>query len=259
MSPAKRFLVGFLGFALLGWLTGIYLFGPPGLSSEYLAQYHHEHEHYVEITKSDIYKRYLERPALHGPAQLDEHNAALLQQYIPFVAEYEARPAFQAEQHRIHRLQLYFEFFNPLLVIVLVWRFARKPLAGFLDAQIAALRARLDEAAKAKADAVARMRDAQVRQSSLEAERERVREDTEARIARELAELEESNQASLRAMERELEERKQAELQQATLRLKRELVDTAIADIVRDLGQHPEAANDQHFLDQFLAGLERRA
>src|SRR5690606_19399390 len=136
MTPAKRFLLGFLAFALTGWLTGILLFGPPGLSSDYLAQYHHDHEHYVEIIKSDLYKRYVERPALHGPDQLDEHDAHLLSSYIPFAAAYEARPEFQAEQHRIHRLSLYFEFFNPLLVVVLVWRFARKPLANFFDGQI---------------------------------------------------------------------------------------------------------------------------
>lgn len=259
MTPTKRFLLGFLGVALIGWLAGILLFGPPGLSAEYLAQYHHDHEHYVDITKSDLYKRYVERPALHGPEQLNEHDAHLLNSYLPFVEAYEARPEFQAEQHRIHRLGLYFEFFNPLLVVLLVWRFARKPLQGFLDGQIAALRTRLEEAAQARAEAAARLREAEVRQAGLEAERQQVREDTEARMQRELAELERSNQASLRAMERELEERKQAELDRATLNLKRELVDAAIAEVMQELQSKPDPAIHEHLLGQFLAGLERRA
>lgn len=259
MSPTKRFLLGFFGFALAGWITGIVLFGSPGFSSKYLAQHHHDHEHYIEITKSDLYKRYLERPALNGPDRLDAHHAALLRGYIPFVEEYESRPAFQAEVHRIENLELYFEFFNPLLVILLVWRFGRKPLAGFLDAQIAALRERMDAAAAARIAAAARLEEANARVASLTEEQARVQADTAARLERELAELEAANKASLASMERELEERKQAELNRATQQLKKELVDAAMADVVRDLQAQRSPRNEERLLEAFLAGLERRA
>lgn len=260
MTPTKRFLLGFFGVAIAGWLAGVFLYGPPGMSAAYLDAFGEEHEHYVEVLKSDVYKLWAERPHLHGPETWsDPHEAAFLQEAIGFVERYEARPEFHAERERIHRYELFFEFFNPLLVVVLAWRFGRKPLLAFLDGQIAAVRTRIEEAESARAEAKARMDAAARQMASLADERKRLAEETEARIARELADTEAANQASREAMERELEDRKLGERLAAERRLKTELVDAAIAHLTHTIQSQSDPESQRRLVSDFLVELERRA
>lgn len=260
MTPTKRFLLGFFAVAIAGWLAGVWLYGPPGMSREYLERFEHEHEHYIEVLKSDIYKRWAERPHLHGPeTHADPHDAHFLQEAIAFVERYEARPEFHAERERIHKYELFFEFFNPLLVVVLAWRFGRKPLLAFLDGQIAAVRARIEEAENARNAAEARLDAAARQMAALAAEQAALEEETKARIAREIAEAEEANRASTEAMERELEDRKLGERLAAERRLKTELVDAAIAQLSKDLTENPDPAAQRRLVGAFLGELERQA
>ena len=52
MSPAKRFLLTFAIVSLVVWIGGNILMGPPGLSRPYLDEHKAEHDHYLEIIKS---------------------------------------------------------------------------------------------------------------------------------------------------------------------------------------------------------------
>ena len=81
----------------------------------------------------------------------------------------------------------------------------------------------------------------------------------QARLARELTELETSNAASIDAMERELQGRKEGELHRATQRLKRELIDAAFTRLAETLQASPDPARQQKLLDELLNELDARA
>ena len=58
-----------IAYALLS-ATGIFLFGRPGYSKEYLANNHEDHKRYLAISKNPLYQKYCERPLLNP---LDQH------------------------------------------------------------------------------------------------------------------------------------------------------------------------------------------
>jgi len=257
LSPAKRFLIVFFGIALVVWIGANVVLGPPGLSRAYLAEYKTQHEHYLEITKSNAYKLYLERPELHPVDSPTAHHGFAEQ--VAFVKAYEGHEAFLIEQRRMHLYELFFEFFNAGLVVVLIWRFGRKPIASFLDAKIADLRERIETAAQARKAAEDRRRKAETQLSQISEEQARVAEETRERIKRELAQLEEAAGLSLRVMREELSDRKDRIYQSARARVKREIVELAIAKIQADYRERGDSDREAAQFEQFIAGLEKGA
>ena len=261
MSDTKRFLLIFFGVALVVWIGINAVLGPPGLSNAYLygedgeGGLKTEHDHYLNIIKSDPYKLYKQRPHLHDPHAADAPEG--LAADIEFVEHYEAGEVFQAEEHRRAFYDMLFDFFNAALVVIIVVYFGRKPLLKFLDEQLAELREKMETLAQARQSAEARKREAEDKLDKLSEEEAEIDAATDARLAKEMAELEESNQRSLEIMQRELEDRKRDEGQAAAMLVKEELVNQAIAKLIDDYKANDTAEQQADLIEQFAGDVEK--
>jgi len=257
MSPAKRFLLILGAVSLSVWIGANLLLGPPGLSRQYLRQYKEQHERYIEVTKSLPYKLYSERPHLHGPGSPGAPDD--LAPNIALVEQYEANPAFQAEQRRIARYGLFFDLFNAGLVVVILVRFARKPLLNLLDEKVAEVRDRIKSAAQARRTAEERRRRAEHQLAHLDDDRARIAEETGRRLEHEMAELQRSNERSLALLWQELADRKHQEIVAAKQQVKRELVNETIKRLVERYRAEQSPEREAELIDQFVRDLEVRA
>lgn len=252
-AATKRFLLAMVAIALAGWIGGNMVFGGPGLSKDYLAANKAEHDHYLEIIKSEEYKRYAERPHL---MDLADHPG--LAENVAFAENYAAREDFAEEQHRRHIRGLYFDFFNASLVIILLWKLARPPLMRFLDDQVEQIRERLDQVRRAREAAESRLAAAQERVAHIHEEEMKVHQETESRVEREMAELAAANHYSFGLQERDLIERKRALELAAEQKVRRALVESAITEALARLDQERGAGHEDLHLEQFIRGLEAK-
>ena len=275
MSPAKRFLLIVFGVALAGWIALVWLLGPSGYSKEYLSGTFTfdgremtrkvAHDHYLIIVKSLPYKLYAQRPHLHppepgpDPEKLMAGIQHLTEGEVDFVEAYESQEAFQREKFRQYWFKFGYRFFNMVLIFVLIGRFGKAPILNWLDAQVAAENATMDNAAGMRAEAEDRLQRAENSIANIPAARERIEAETRDRIARELEVLEEANQQSLAIARQEVEDRKRKEELAAALLVKKELVEQSIARVADHLRDEDSAARQAGWLTQFAAELERRA
>ena len=251
MSATKKFFLKLAVVSLAVWILANVFLGPPGLSRAYRDQYKAEHDHYLEIVKSDAYKRYSYRPELNAEAIPGEQ--------IDFVERYEARPELIQEQRRIALYGLFFDFFNAALVLLIVVKFGKGPLLKFLDERIAELRQKIESAAQGRKDAEARRKAAQAQITQLPEERRAVEEQTQERLKRELAALEEANRHSLKVMEEELADRKREEEHAAAMMVKRELVNQTIDQLAARYRKERTAERESALVEQFACELEKRS
>ncbi|NIA15271.1 MAG: hypothetical protein GWP08_14470 [Nitrospiraceae bacterium] len=255
MSSSKRFLLILGIVSVMGWIGINYAFGPAGLSRAYLDEYRVKHDHYLSITKSVAFRLSEQRPHLHGPGT--EGAPESLEDDIAFVAQYRANPAFVAEQNRLKWYNLLFDLFNAGLVVVLIVRFAKRPLLNLIDEKIAELRAKMDAIAEARKQAEERRQEARNQIDDLPNEERRVAQDMQERLAREMAELEEANQRSLDMMQQDLEDRKRKEEYVAHALVKEELVNASIARLAELCrGRQSQAACQSELIDEFATELE---
>jgi F-type H+-transporting ATPase subunit b len=259
MNPAKKFMLILAIASLVLWIGANVVLGGPSLGKDYLSENASRHEHYLEIIKGDLYKNYSQRPHLNGPGMNGVPES--LQADIDFVEEYTGNPAFIEEEHRIAIRGYFFEFFNAALVVILVVRFASKPLANLLDEKVADLKERLDTTAQNRKTAELRIAEAKAKVADLPEEKQRVARTTEERIAHEAVEMEKANQQSLELMARELEERRDKERLAAATLVKRELVNGAIDSVIESYRQSVDKDSDHQseLLDQYLEQLEKGA
>ena len=253
-SKSKRFLMLLATVAVAGWIALNWLLGPPGYSSDYLAGHHAQHELYVEAIKSDGYKHYMQRPHL-----VDLEQFPHLQHQVTLVENYEASEAFQAEQHRLHLYKLFFEFFNAGLVVVLVVRFGKKPILGFLDGQIEEIRDKITQASRSRKSAQSRRAAIEDKLAHIHDEELRINASTESRLEREMAELAEANHYSLGLHQRELAERKKAENHAAEQAIKRQIVSVAIEDLIEKARANQSPESHDKLVRQFLADVEAKS
>ena len=251
MSPTKKYMLKFGLTALVVWLGANFLLGPPGFSKEYMDQHKADHGRYLSISKSDAFKHYEQRPWLHQ----DEVSQADAE----FVATYRAMPDFRKEERRQALYETFFDFFNRLLVVVLALHFGAKPLLGFLDQQIAAVRDRLSTAAEARAQARERREAAEAKLAGIPEEEEKIASNTRKGLDRELAELELANEHSLKVMAQEREDRKREEAHAAELLVKRELVNQAVDAVAAQYKAQRTAAHEAALVEQFARELEGSA
>ncbi len=251
MNPTKRFFLILAAVSLAVWIAGNVLLGPVGLSAEYRESHKAEHERYIEIIKSSGFKLYEQRPELNAEALPAEN--------VTFVEEYRANPAFIEEQHRIHLYDLFFDFFNAALVLIIAVRFGRKPIVNLLDTKIAELRERMESAAKAGQEAQERREHAEDLLNKFPEEEKRIQEQTDARIERELAQLAEANRNSLKLMAQELADRKEQEVRAAAMLVKRELADQAIDQLAQQYRETLSEERETVLIDRFASDLEKQA
>ena len=137
---------------------------------------------------------------------------------------------------------------------------ARPEFAGALDARIAALREKMETAENARLAAEKRKREAEAQMAGMPEEAKRVAKDTQARIDRELAELEQANKRSLMLMEEDLADRKKEEVHAAALLVKKELVNQAVDELAAQYRARLDAgesgAHQENLIDGFADNLE---
>lgn len=250
-AETKRFLITLTLVALAGWIGGNWLLGAPGLSRDYLEAHRAEHDHYLEVIKSESYRRYMQRPHL-----VDLAQDPTLQQRIDYVNAYTSGETFVSEQHRVELRNLFFEFFNAALVVVLILKLGRKPLLDFIDGQTTTIRERLNQAARSRKAATARLTAAQDKTAHIHEEEMRISAQTESRLEREMAELANANHYSFGLHERDLVERKKAAEHAAELAVRIALVDRAIADLTAQHGKNDGPDQQDRYIQQFIQGLE---
>ncbi len=249
MSPVKRFLLIFLVVYCVGAGFGIFMWGPPGVSAEYVKENRAAHEHYHETLSSAWYKHYQQSPEANP---LNESQAANL----AFVEEYAERPDFKAEEHRAHMFEMYFEFYNAIAFIVFAVGLAWKPALGLIDGAIAEHRERLDSAQAAREDAALLKREAEARVQDLPEETARINEQAQAAAKREQTEIEEATESVVAHLVSEIEGRKQLEARRAAMAARKEIVTKAVAAAEQGLRDSMTPEREHAFIEQFGEGLE---
>lgn len=250
MAKLKRFLILYsLGYIIVA--TGInMLYGPPMMSPEYLSEFKSDHERYLEATKNSEYKIWKQRPAL----VLEPSTG--LQGRIDFVIEYEAREAFQAEQHRLHFYNYLFEFFNSGMVLVLVVGLAKGPIVTLVDGMIVSLRETLDETQETLDTSSERLDAAQHKITGLDEDLAGNAKFVEERIENMRREAALFRGQSLSRLNKETENRKNNEMIKARQQLKSIAVDAAIEQVIEEFKANGSDAHNQALIQQFVAELE---
>lgn len=250
-AAAKRFLAGYFAAYLLIAVVLNATLGPPAMSEEFLGEYKRDYDHYLSITKSNAYKLWSERPALHPPEgeEAEQFN---------FVESFEALPAFQAEKSRRMFYDIAFDFLRAAMVIILVVRFGRKPFAKFVGAQINEIRHRIERVENARTAAENSRLESEKKLEALPKEREALRAETNERIAKEKERIAESAKLAMANIEQETRDRKQYEAMIAERAVKRELVDAAVNVILESYKHEISDASESAFIDDFLGEIGAR-
>ncbi len=250
MNPTKKFLIGLVIAYMIVAIGLNVTFGSPGLSGTYLDVHSAAHDRYLDITKSDPYKRYKER------ADLQEPDAQLLAN-AEFVAEYEQNPLFQAEQARIWWRLLVFDLLNAATLIALAIRFLRKPLAAFLSEQVEQIRSRIEKAEQARAEAARNKETAQTKLDGLDTDREQIASHAGERADAETRAIAAAAEHQLAQLEQETMERKDLEERRAAMELKRQLVTQAVDQLEQQLRTTHSQKREDVLVNQFIEGLEQ--
>ncbi len=251
MSPAKRFLIAYVVIYLFVAIAVNMVWGPPGLSKDYLADYKNQHDQYLSITKSGAYKLWQQRPGLNEPSEA-------LSEQIEFATTYEARPAFQAEQQRRNRYGIVFDVINALMVVILIYRFAKAPFLGFVDGQIAQLRERIEIAESESRTMAERKAQANAQLEGIGEVRDRMADDVAKRLEVERAHVKESTAQGMALLARETEDRKRHAELSARHALKETLVDEALGIVAQRYESHRSSASESQMIDGFLNELGQR-
>jgi len=250
LSPVKRFLLGLLGVYLVVAVLILGVVGPPQLSGEYLEEYQADHDRYLEIIHSPEYKRHIQNPELH-PAEGE------LAEDVAFVEEYEARPEFQAASRRRDISIFLFEVLNAGALLAIAIRFGRKPLLEFLDQQVADARKRLEWARENRRKAEERKKQAQEQLEGLEERRREITAHTQTVIEQERERIRNATEQNLAQIENETNERIRVEELRTTLRIKRELVEQAVAELRERYAAERSEETLAQLVDDFARHLER--
>jgi F0F1-type ATP synthase membrane subunit b/b' len=250
MSPVKRFFLQFLLVYCVFAVPVLIFLGPPGLTAEYLETYKADHERYLDVTKSEAYKLYTERPELHA-------GDAAFQERVAFVTEYENRSAYRRENRRRSAYDLIFDVLNAASVVVIAVRFGRRPLLNLIDQQITEVRMDIENAEAAREAAREAKAAAEKKTATLDIERETLSTQAGDLVRHELAAIQESADHTVTQLEREAEERRRLHEEQATHQIKRELVEAAVAKAEECLAQTRSDERQALLIDQFLDGIGR--
>lgn len=251
MARIKRFLIIYsLGYIIVA--TGInMIFGPPGMSADYLSDYKADHDRYIEAIKNPDYKIWKQRP------NLLEAPDARLQDRIDYTAEYEDREEFQEEQHRLHIYNLLFEFFNAGMVVVLVVVLAKGPVGNLVNGLIDKIREQLDEADTTLEVATTRLDAAEQKIAGLDADLAGNAKLVEERIENIRHDAALFTGQSISRLNKEVENRKRHEESKARQQLKEIAVDAAIEQILEKFKANGTDVHNQALIKQFVSELEK--
>jgi F0F1-type ATP synthase membrane subunit b/b' len=258
VSGAKGFFLVFAAVYVVLASGGLFLWGPPSYSAEYMADHKDRHEQYLAITKSTLYKQYTQHGDATPEDQVLKDQAALLAEQAAFVVEYEATLEFKAESKRRAIYNYYFGFLNAGGLMLIAFRFGRAPITGMLDAQIAEIRGRLDRAAETKAEAMTRFESAQARIGGLEKDEQEAKAHAATLMARERDALAEGTEHALAFIDQETEDRKNIVGQQAIKTIRKELVEQAAVAVSESYQSRRNVETEAAEIDSFIGGLTNR-
>ncbi len=223
MKSRAYFISVTVGY-LVACVIGVLMFKSPGFSSDYLVKHGDEHKRYLKIIKSKAFELHEERPELH-PATGALHADA------EFVEHYRENPEFEHEEHRIAMYVEYFRVVNSVVFLMYLWGAVGGTLLSFLDARIADIRTRFEEADSGRASARARQAEAEAKLGSWPQTEAQLRQESEAALAESLAKVREEDESAARVLEKQTEDRKHAELLAAAETIRLELVEEAIRQV----------------------------
>lgn len=225
MSPSvKRFLLGYFVAYVVLCAVGIAVFKSPDFSSTFKSTHGEELKRFHAILKSPAYKTYHERPHLAKPDEA-------LKADVEFVEEFEANPAFKAEEHRKALYVLYFKWMSSAMFVLLVVRFASKPLCGYLDGQIAEIKRNLDEAEQARTQAAAKKAEALKQLETFPALATDIHQQSDKDVAAALKQVNEEGTLAEHQLAVEMDDRKRDECSQAVATIRKELVERALDEV----------------------------
>lgn len=250
MNPVKRFLIVYAVVYIAGAIGLNMWLGPPGMDGAYLETFKDDQDRYIDVIKDDAYKRWSQNAELNPPDEVLERN-------IAFVTEYEAREAFQAQQRRRGLYTALFDVFNVGMLVVLLVRFARKPLLGLLDSGIEGVRKRIESAAQDRANAAESEAKAQKKLDGLDADQIRLETETRDRIENSRRGIEEAAEHVLALLAQETRDRIRQEELMARMQVKSELVDAAIAELEARYRKGHSAEEETALIEQFVQQVEQ--
>lgn len=254
MAGVKRFLIIFVVFYLIISTTINMKLGSPGMSKEYLENHKAGHDQYIESTKNKYYKIWEQRPHL---VDFDASENFGLQERIDFVVEYENQGEFQKEQHRRSKRNRIFDIFNASMVVVLVTRFARKPLVGLLDGMVDAILVKLSDAEEARRASGARLDVAEHKIKGLTedfAGYEKLVEERIENIRRDSALF---TGESVSMLNKETADRKRFEEVKAKQLIKEMMVEAAITQVLEGFQADDTFYQDEIVVERFLEELRK--
>ena len=250
MSPVKRFFSIYVVAYVALCVLGLVLFKSPTFSGAYLAKYKADHEQFHSIIKSEPYKVWKERPALHPPD-------AALKAKIDFVTEYEERPEFKAEEQRVGHYRFYFKWMNAIMFIWMVVHFARKPLCDYLDAKIAEIRTTIEQGERKREEAARKYVEVQEKLKTFPGLAAEIQKKADADIEVNLQHISEEGKLSEHQLTVEIEDRKREEWHNAALTIRHELVVQALDRVEERYRTEPSLKNLEHSVDEFVSVLEQ--
>lgn len=260
MSAGRFFAIFFAVYMVIAIAVNV-LWGPPGMSADYLDKYEAEHERYIQIKKSEGYARYRQRSDMNLIAKAYEDNPGLepplaeLPAAVAFMEKYTAQPGFQAEMHRRFIYDTFFEVYNFAAVVFLILWFGRKPILSFLDDQIAVVRRKIERSESAESEAKERKNAAQSKIDGLGGEVARIEEQAQTMAAQDRENIEAMKQAALDQVAQETAERKAVEERRAAAQVRRELVEQAVDKLAAELRQNARADRQSTLIQRFAREL----
>ncbi|HIJ74129.1 MAG TPA: hypothetical protein HPP83_08515 [Candidatus Hydrogenedentes bacterium] len=250
MTSRKRFFLVFFAVYLAVGSGIIGVFGPPGVSGDYLGAFKSEHDRYLAIIKNEEYKRYVQRPELAPAAEALQADAA-------FVAAYEKRPEFVREHRRRAAFEYLFEALNIGAVVCLLVRFGRSPLLKFLDRRIARIRGDLERVNRRRREAAERQGRAQAQLDGIENDKVRIEQEVDEYMAVERRRIEQATADGYAQLDREAQDRMRHEALTAAMRLRRDLIEQAIEAVAEAYKTHGTPEQEGALVDRFLRGARR--
>lgn len=252
MKSIKQFLIAFVAVYVVIGVAINMMYGPPGYSNEFMQEYREETDRYLDIIKSDEYKLWNENPDVNPPTPA-------LQQQIEFVNVFTANPAFREEVERRDFYAGISDWFNVIMLTVLVVVLARGPIATFVRGMVQTERERIESIERLRSEAARRKSEAERKFEQLHVDRKRADETVAVRIAEDSAQIAESTEDALRQVRQEAEDRRRHEELLAQRRLKAIVADEALAILEQRYRKQQTPEQNEALIEQFLQELGERA
>ena len=144
-----------------------------------------------------------------------------------------------------------------VLFLILAWYLGRKPMLGMIDAEIAKVRAELEEAKKLRAEAAATLMDYRARQQAALAEADKIIHHAKEEAARLRGNAEAELKAALERYENKAAERIRMAEAEAVDEVRTAVIEEAVTAARKALAAHLDAPAAKRLADQAIAEVSK--